>query len=210
MSTRTAEPNGIFTIGHSTHELERFVELLKQHRIGAVADVRSMPYSRWQPQFNRDKLSVALKADGIAYVFLGKELGARSDDPACYANGRVQYRRLARTALFRSGIQRVLDGSQRMSIALMCAEKDPLDCHRTILVARELVDLDKDVHHILADGKLEEQQAAKKRLCERLGLLQEDLFRTPEELEDKAYAEQERKIAYVDEERAREAQGARQ
>ena len=76
MSTRTAEPNGIFTIGHSTHELERFVELLKQHRIGAVADVRSMPYSRWQPQFNRDKLSVALKADGIAYVFLGKELGA--------------------------------------------------------------------------------------------------------------------------------------
>ena len=97
-----------------------------------------------------------------------------------------------------------------MSIALMCAEKDPLDCHRTILVARELVDLDKDVHHILADGKLEEQQAAKKRLCERLGLLQEDLFRTPEELEDKAYAEQERKIAYVDEERAREAQGARQ
>ena len=206
MSTRTAEPNGIFTIGHSTHELERFVELLKQHRIGAVADVRSMPYSRWQPQFNREKLSVALNADGIAYVFLGKELGARSDDPACYANGRVQYRRLARTALFRSGIQRVLDGSQRMSIALMCAEKDPLDCHRTILVARELVDLDKDVHHILADGKLEEQQAAMKRL----GLLQEDLFRTPEELEDKAYAEQERKIAYVDEERAREAQGARQ
>ena len=208
MSTRATESKGIFTIGHSTHELEQFIELLKQHRVCAVADVRSTPYSRWQPQFNREQLSVALKAHGIAYVFLGKELGARSDDPACYANGRVQYRELARTALFRSGIQRVLDGSQRMSIALMCAEKDPLDCHRTILVARELVGLDKDVHHILADGKTEAQQAAIERLCERLGLLQEDLFLTPQELEDKAYAEQERKIAYVDEERSREAQEA--
>ena len=129
----------IFTIGHSTHEFKRFVALLKHHGIGAVADVRSTPYSRWQPQFNREELTDALKKHGISYVFMGKELGARSDDPDCYDQGRVQYRRLAGTELFRSGIDRVLDGAHRMSIALMCAEKDPLECHRTILVARELV-----------------------------------------------------------------------
>lgn len=206
--TTAVKRSGCFTIGHSTHEFARFVELLKQHHVDAVADVRSMPYSRRQPQFNRDELSVALKAHGIAYVFLGKELGARSNDPACYENGRVQYRRLARTALFRSGLERLLDGSQRLSIALMCAEKDPLDCHRTILVARELVRLGKVVNHILADGRLETHQVAMKRLSERLGLLEEDLFRTPTDLEDEAYTAQEKKIAYFDQKRAREAKEA--
>jgi len=89
--TGTPEGNRIFTIGHSTHGFTRFVELLKRHRVTAVADVRSMPCSRRQPQFNREDLRNSLKACGIAYVFLGKELGARSDDPTCYENGRVQY-----------------------------------------------------------------------------------------------------------------------
>ena len=203
--TKADKPSGCFTIGHSTHEFARFAELLKQHRVNAVADVRSMPYSRRQPQFNRETLSAALKAHGIAYVFLGKELGARSNDPACYENGRVKYRRLARTALFRSGLERVLNGSQRMSIALMCAEKDPLECHRTILVARELVRLGKVVNHILADGRLETHQVAMKRLFERLGLLEEDLFRTPADLEAEAYTAQEKNVAYFDKKRAREA-----
>lgn len=206
--TRAAKRSGCFTIGHSTHEFARFVELLKQHHVDAVADVRSIPYSRRQPQFNREKLAAALKAHGIAYVFLGKELGARSNDPACYDNGRVQYRRLARSALFRSGLERVLNGSQRMSIALMCAEKDPVDCHRTILVARELVRLGKVVNHILADGRLETHQVAMKRLTEQLGLSEEDLFRTPTDLEDEAYTAQEKNIAYFDKKRAREAKEA--
>ncbi len=195
MLTRAAKPEGIFTIGHSTHELARFVDLLKRNGIAAVADVRSMPYSRRQRQFNREELAESLKTHEIAYVHLGEELGARSDNPACYKNGRVQFKRLAETPQFRSGIQRVLDGSQRMSIALMCAEKDPLDCHRTILVARDLVGLGKEVNHILADGEIETHQAAMQRLCQRLGI-QEDLIRASEELEDDAYAEQERNIAF--------------
>lgn len=207
---KTSESKGIYTIGHSVHESARFLELLKLHCIEAVADVRSMPYSRWQPQFNREELSKALKGQGIAYVFLGKELGARSDDPNCYENGRVQYRRLARTKLFRSGIQRVVDGSERMNIALMCAEKDPLDCHRAILVARELVGLGKEVAHILATGETETHGAAMKRLYERLGLSEGDLFRGSEDLDDEAYSMQEQKIAYVDEEHTPEKQGGQQ
>lgn len=199
----TKKQTKIFTVGHSTHEFEDFVSLLKQHGIDAVADVRSVPYSRWQPQFNREDLAEALKSRGIAYVFLGKELGARSDDPQCYENGRVQYRALAETSLFQSGIKRVRDGSKRRCIALMCSEKDPLDCHRTILVARELVATGVDVAHILENGSLEPHDETMKRLSEQLRLPAQDLFLTPEELENRAYAEQERRIAYVEEEAAK-------
>ena len=192
----------IFTVGHSTHEFEDFVSLLEQHGVDAIADVRSVPYSRWQPQYNREDLTEALKARGIAYVFLGKELGARSDDPQCYENGRVQYRSLAETPLFQSGIERVRDGSRHRRIALMCAEKDPLDCHRTILVARELVASGADVTHILEDGSLEPHDETIKRLSEQLRLPVHDLFLTADELENRAYAEQERRIAYVEEETA--------
>ena len=201
MTTGTVRPDGIFTIGHSAHELVRFVDLLAQHRIQAVADVRSMPYSRRHPQFSRKALPESLKANGIAYVFLGKELGARSTDPACYENGRVQFRKLAATSLFRSGIRRILDGSQQMRIALMCAEKDPLNCHRTLLVARELVALGNKVNHILADGEIETHKATMIRLCKQLDI-KEDLLRAPEELENDAYAAQEEKIAYANVEHA--------
>lgn len=200
----------IYTIGHSTHEIETFVALLKQHGIDAVADVRSVPYSRRQPQFNRRELTDGLKTHGIAYVFLGKELGARSDDPACYEAGRVKYRLLATTPSFRLGIQRIRDGNRRKNIALMCAEKDPLDCHRTILVARELIAAGVSVAHILSNGRVESHRASMGRLFKQLKLPQQDMFSTPKELEDQAYAAQERKIAYVDQERARDAQESQQ
>ena len=201
-------PNSIYTIGHSNHQFVRFADLLKQHQVTAVADVRSIPYSRRYPQFNQRELSEALKGYDIAYVFLGRELGARSSDPAYYRNRRVQYRRLAETTLFRAGMDRVLQGSKRMRIALMCAEKDPLNCHRTILVARELIRLGKTVNHILADGRLETQEAAMKRLRERLGLPEQDLFWTQVELEEDVYTAQEKNIAYVDKALALEAQEA--
>ena len=198
----TKKQTKIFTVGHSTHEFEDFVSLLKQHGVEAIADVRSVPYSRWQPQFNREDLTEALKARGIAYVFLGKELGARSDDPQCYENDRVQYRSLAENPLFQSGIKRVRDGSKSRRIALMCAEKDPLDCHRTILVARELVASGVGVTHILVVGLLEPHDETMRRLSEQLKLPAQDLFLTADELEDRAYAAQEQRIAYVDEEAA--------
>ena len=210
MSVPAASPKAIFTIGHSTLELKPFAALLKIHGVGAVADVRSVPYSRWQPQFNREQLRVALRAGGIDYAFLGRELGARPDDPNCYTNGRVQFRTLAKTALFRTGIQRIVNGSQRMSVALMCAERDPLDCHRMILVGRELATLGLEVQHILDDGTVEDQKAAVERLCDRLGFPQGDLFERPGELAERAYAERESQIAYVAGDRSGETQEAHQ
>ena len=106
-----ARKKDVLTVGHSTHPLAVFLDLLRQHGVTALADVRSSPYSRMNPQYNRESLAAALKDEGIKYVFLGKELGARSDDPACYQNGRVQYQRLAQTSLFKSGIERVLQGA---------------------------------------------------------------------------------------------------
>lgn len=187
----------IFTVGHSTHSIGRFMELLETHGVRAIADVRSTPYSRRQPQFNREDLQSALEAKGIAYVFLGKELGARSEDPACYGGGRVKYRSLAQTELFQAGLQRIRDGSKRMKLALMCAEKEPLGCHRTILIARELVKRGNKVVHILANGNIETHDRAMRRLFVHLGLPEHDLFRSDAELLDDAYSEQEKRIAYV-------------
>src|SRR5262249_62321000 len=117
----------VYTIGHSTHDPERFIELLRAHGITAIGDVRSNPYSRMNPQYNRETLKTILAAADITYVFLGRELGARSQDPACYERGKVQYDRLARTELFRAGLDRVRDGMERFRLALMCAEKEPLE-----------------------------------------------------------------------------------
>ena len=189
--------NTLFTIGHSTHPQERFIALLRQHGITALCDVRSTPYSRWNPQFNREALEQALPAHGIAYRFLGRELGARSDDPACYEDGKVQYPRLAETELFQSGLKRVLRGSREFSrIALMCAEKEPLECHRTILVARRLAALGVQVEHIHADGHLESHDAALSRLARIFNLPEYDLFHSREELLADACSRQEERIAH--------------
>lgn len=200
----------IYTIGHSTHEIESFVSLLKQHRINAVADVRSVPFSRRLPHFNRKELTEVLKARGIAYVFLGKELGGRSDDPVCYQNGRVKYRLLAKTTLFRSGIERIRAGSSRRTISLMCAEKDPLHCHRAILVSRELVEDGATVVHILANGEVESHSEAMARLSRQLKLPEPDMVSTAKELEDQAYAAQELRIAYADQAFSRDSKETQQ
>ena len=187
----------VFTIGHSTHRLERFIELLCHHRITAVCDVRSKPYSRINPQFNREELEKALAAQGIEYRFLGKELGARSDDPNCYVAGKVQYGRLAETDLFKYGLKRVLRGMKdNFRIALMCAEKEPLECHRTILVARHLTDMGVSVAHIHASGQLESHDALLSRLSRMLNLPEQDMFRSRQELLAEAYLRQEERIAY--------------
>jgi len=186
----------VFTIGHSTHSQDRFIALLRQHRITALCDVRSMPYSRVNPQFNREELKQSLCACGIKYVFLGEELGARSEDPTCYEHGRVQYDRLAHTALFRRGLERVQAGMKKYRLALMCAEKEPLECHRTILVARHLAGIGLDVQHIHADGKPEGHADALGRLVKMLNLPEHDMFHSREELLAAAYHRQEQRIAY--------------
>jgi uncharacterized protein (DUF488 family) len=188
--------NQIFTVGHSTHSIEKFIQLLKQHKITAIADVRSAPYSRHLSHFNRELLQNSLKENGIQYVFLGRELGARSEDECCYVDEKVSYSLLAKTKLFQTGIDRVIDGSQLFNIALMCAEKDPLDCHRTILVAKNLIDRGCQVVHVLASGSLESHSKSMERLLTQLDLSGDDLFRSLELTYEAAYEIQGEKIAY--------------
>lgn len=206
--------NSVFTIGHSTHTQDYFIGLLTRYGVTALCDVRSKPYSRVNPQFNREELKRFLPACGIAYVFLGKELGARSEDPACYENGKVQYDRLAHTDLFRQGLERIQKGMQEYRIALMCAEKEPLDCHRTILVARHLAALGLDVQHIHANGKLESHSDAMSRLARMFNLPEDDMFRSRDDLLVEAYERQGERIAFetspsseADEEAVRRAAG---
>ncbi|MEO1607021.1 MAG: DUF488 domain-containing protein [Pseudomonadota bacterium] len=186
----------IYTIGHSTQPVERFLALLARHRVEAVADVRSSPYSKHAPQFCKEELSVSLKDADVAYVFLGKELGARTNDASCYVNNVVSYEKLARTSLFRSGIQRVEEGCKRFRIALMCSERDPTECHRTILVSKILNERGAQIQHILFDGQLESHQQTMLRVLDVLGMPRTDMLDTEDELVAKAYLGRAKQIAY--------------
>ncbi|MEX2558905.1 MAG: DUF488 domain-containing protein, partial [Pirellulales bacterium] len=145
----------VYTIGHSTHDLHEFVDLLKQHEVAAVADVRSQPNSRLE-HFRRGPLQDGLNSEGIGYVFLGRELGARRDEPECYVDGQAAYDRVAELPAFLEGLARLERRASDHVIALMCAEREPLDCHRTVLVARQLAARGWHVRHILANGELED------------------------------------------------------
>jgi uncharacterized protein (DUF488 family) len=191
----------IYTVGHSNHPIGHFLKLLQDQGITVLADVRSTPYSRFNPQFRRDSLAEALAGSGISYLFLGEALGARSKDPSCYDDGRVSYRKLAATELFRQGIDRLLAAAKSNTVAIMCAEKDPLDCHRTILVARELVKRGESVAHILASGQVESHDQVMEHLRERLKIEPADLF--GDDVNEQAYELRGQQIAYVDPKSAR-------
>jgi uncharacterized protein (DUF488 family) len=197
--------NKLYTIGHSNHDLEHFVELLKMHAITAVGDVRSSPYSKFNPQYNREPLQKMLKENHIAYVFLGAELGPRSEDPACYVNGKVQYARLAKTEVFQHGLERLRIGMKTYHIALLCSEKDPISCHRTILVCRALRSDPIEICHILEDGKLETLLESERRLMLELKMRQLRMFESPEDLIQRAYDTQSERIAYVKDDETRKA-----
>lgn len=187
----------IYTVGHSNHPVEHLLALLQRYGVTALADVRSTPYSRFNPQFRRDALAASLASSSIEYIFLGETLGARSKDRSCYEeDGRVSYRKLAASELFRQGIERLLELASTHRVAIMCAEKDPLDCHRTILVARELVKRGVSVAHILATGEIESHPQAMARLRGKLKLQTPDLFGGY--LDEEAYEVRGRQIAYVD------------
>jgi type I restriction enzyme S subunit len=156
---------GIFTIGHSNSSLDAFLNQVRRHGVTTIADVRSIPYSRHFPHFNREALQASLATVGIKYVFLGDELGARPKDRACYSgDGSVDYQRLAARPQFRRGIARLMATASTERIALMCSEREPLNCHRTLLISRALAQDSVSVQHILSDGRLERHSDTEKRL----------------------------------------------
>ncbi|MEZ2275062.1 MAG: DUF488 family protein [Microcoleus sp.] len=201
----------LFTIGHSNLSIEAFILLLQKHGITAVADVRSQPFSRYLPHFNQSEIKAFLSAAGIQYVFLGKELGARPEDLSCYdLSGKALYQRIAATPLFSEGIQRLLKGAAHYKISLMCAEKDPITCHRTILVCHKLKDFNVQINHILSDGNLESHQDLEARLLHKFNKgktnnepIQLSLFELPPDSKNEivdlesAYYRHGLEIAYV-------------
>jgi len=189
-------PGQLLTIGHSNHPFEHFSRLLLQNGITAVADVRSTPHSTYNPHFNRDPLAASLKEAGIAYVDLGEELGARRRDPECYRGDQVDFLFTARSPLFARGLNRVCEGLKQFDIALMCAEKDPLECHRSALICRHGANRLGRPGHIRPDGSVETCDDLETRLLDLAGQPQTDLFRSREDRLDEAYAWLEKRIAY--------------
>jgi uncharacterized protein (DUF488 family) len=145
----------LFTIGHSNHPIGRFVELLRVHAIELVCDVRSTPYSRFNPQFNREFLQDALGVHGIAYLFLGNQLGGKPRDADYPADDAARFALIGKSERFRNGLERLLGEAQHRRTAIMCAEKDPAHCHRGLLICPNLRE-DARIRHILADGSIQD------------------------------------------------------
>jgi uncharacterized protein (DUF488 family) len=193
--------NPVFTIGYSTRLFSEFADLLNAHGVTVLCDVRSSPYSGRNPAFSRAELDAALRKLRIRYVFLGEEFGARPSDPQCYVNGQARYERIAQRAAFQAGIQRVLAGISKHRPVLMCAEREPTECHRTILVSRHLAKRSIEVRHIIGPNQCEAHEALERRLVRILGLEPPPMFATDDAWRsaiDEAYEVQGRKIAYVD------------
>jgi len=189
----------IHTIGYASHTIESFVATLEKFNITAIADVRSQPYSKFKPEFNKDNLKKSLINSRKEYVFLGDNIGARIKAPECYKNGQADYELISKHPLFQEGIDRLLKGMEKFSIALMCAEKDPINCHRTILICKYLKKYQVKIYHIIDANTYEDHTKTEFRLMKLFHLEQPDLFMKDSERLEEAYSKQEGKIAYVSE-----------
>ena len=184
--------NTLYTIGHSNHKIDDFIGLLRAHEISCIADVRSAPYSRYCPQFNQDQIALALRAADIQYIYLGDKLGARPANAHCCDGKRVDFECLAKTEEFKSGLARLIEAASKNRLALMCAEKEPLQCHRSILICRHLRPHALSIKHILADGTIEDHTDAERRLIKMLKI-EPNLFeqeKTQADLIEQAYDKQ--------------------
>jgi uncharacterized protein (DUF488 family) len=164
----------VWTIGHSNQPLEKFLDLLRQHRITLLVDVRSSPYSQYASYFNREAIQPPLRAQAVDYLFLGDLLGGRAEGGQFYdAEGYALYDRLAQSPEFRQGVDRLLKEMQTARLALMCGEEDPTNCHRRLLVGRVLHGRGVKVMHIRAGGAVqsEEEVAAEERFQKTKGQL---------------------------------------
>lgn len=172
----------IKTIGHSTHPIERFVALLKAGGVERLVDVRSMPWSRRWPQFGRERLAKSLTEAGIAYTWEGEALGGKPKSGGGYEESAARPE-------FKDAIGRLIANSSDTTLCLMCAEKEPLDCHRTVLVSRRLAERGVAIEHLLADGTRRPHAVVEDALLGKAG---GDLFEDRDERLARAYAARER------------------
>jgi uncharacterized protein (DUF488 family) len=159
-------PPLIYTIGHSDHTTGEFIELLQRHGIDVVVDVRSQPYSRWTPQFNREILAHQLQDTGIAYQFMGAALGGLPSDPNLYDSGEdcPDYERIEQTSGYQAGIDQLLELARTRRTAVVCSEGNHLDCHRHLLITQTLLTLGARVLHIQVNGRTVEGEQIPRQL----------------------------------------------
>jgi uncharacterized protein (DUF488 family) len=206
----------LLSVGHSNHDWPAFVALLRGAGVAAVADVRSHPYSRRHPYFNKGELEVGLDEHGIAYVFLGNLLGGRPASEALYDDeDRVDYERVRQTAAFQRGLEQLasglfppvtdVPGSPGPTIAFLCSEEDPLHCHRGLMIAPALAARGLAPDHLRKDGSIETNEAMEERLLRETGVgagLRDGLFAAMLTAEDRrafvaeAYRRMARRKAY--------------
>ncbi|WP_210161578.1 DUF488 domain-containing protein [Methylobacterium sp. B1] len=186
----------VLTIGHSTLPYERFLSLLRQASVTAIADVRTAPFSRHFPHFNRDLLRDQLRQDDVAYVFLGEELGGRPKGKQFFCDGVADYEQMAKTDSFTRGLNRVVDGAEKYRIAMMCSEHDPMDCHRCLLVGRALHERGVSVRHILSGGQIVDHRQIEDKLMDMAGKSDIDLFEPPAKRLAAAYRDRAMKVAF--------------
>jgi uncharacterized protein (DUF488 family) len=184
----------LMTIGHSNLPAERFMALVQGAGVSAIADVRSVPFSRRFPWFSGPKLAPRLHGADIAYLPFGDALGGRPRDPALYRDGVADYERMAATMHFRAGLDRLGEAMGRFRLCVMCAEREPLDCHRCLLVARALKERGLALGHILIDGTIEPHAATEERLLGRAGGA-DDLFGGHADRLAQAYRDRAGKVA---------------
>lgn len=194
----------LYTIGHSQHKIEYFIEMLKVYKINYVLDVRSTPYSQFASDYNKENIKRVLSNVGIQYVFMGRYFGARQEDRNLYTGeGYLDFEKTRRGIPFQAGVQNVMKGVQLGNkIAFMCTEKDPIECHRAIMVARTFYENGLDVQHILWDKTLQSHAVLNKRLLDlyypdrnQMSLFFED-NKSEEEYLQEAYERQNEKIGY--------------
>ncbi len=169
---RNPESLRLFTIGHSNHQLEKLLDLLRQQEIEVVVDVRSQPYSKYAAHFNLDPLREAVNLEGMQFLFLGHSLGGRPEGDDFYdAEGHVRYDRVAQSPAFLEGIASLDQVLRHNRAAILCSEEDPAVCHRHLLVGRVLAERGIAMLHIRGDGRLQSDEDLKKNAAGEIQLM---------------------------------------
>ena len=160
VSTKIQAQGTLFTIGHGVKTFDSFIEELRAYDIGYLLDIRTKPYSKWSPHFNEIPLKLALEDKNIRYVYLGDKLGGLPSDRSCYdEEGKVIYNVIKEKDFFKEGLKRLITANEKgITLAIMCSEKDPKECHRTKLIGQELLKHGISLHHIITTMIVKSQE----------------------------------------------------
>ena len=166
MKKKESRESSVYSIGHGNKTLEKFIDELKQFNIEYLVDVRTTPFSKWNPHFNQNELKFALQEHNIGYIFLGDKIGGLPADKSCYSkDGKVNYELVREKTFFKEGLKRIIKANTKgIHIATMCSETDPKECHRSKLIGKELLKHGIDINHIINKNSFKTQSELNREL----------------------------------------------